>query len=115
MAQPIESMSKLEVDIFGGTYHVRAEKNPDHLKGLADLVDSKMKEVAGRVATVDTTRIAILAALNLADELVQSQADREREQDEARDKETENIVEKVTGMTEELRQVLSSDGARVEG
>ena len=111
MAQPVESMSKLEVDIFGGTYHVRAEKNPDHLRGLADLVDSKMKEVAGQVATVDTARIAILAALNLADELVQSQGDGQGEQDEARDQETKNLVEKVAGMTEELRKVLSSDDA----
>jgi cell division protein ZapA len=111
MAQPTESMSKLEVDIFGGTYHVRADKNPDHLRGLADLVDSKMKEVAGRVATVDTTRIAILAALNLADELVQSQNQGQREQEEERDRETKNLVEKMAGMTEELRKVLSSDDA----
>lgn len=35
---------------------------------LARLVDTRMREVAGQVATVDPMKIAILAALNIADE-----------------------------------------------
>ena len=56
------------VEIFGQTYNVRGEGDPDYLMELARLVDSRMREVAGQVATVDPLKIAILAALNIADE-----------------------------------------------
>ena len=57
-----------EVEIFGQTYNVRGEGDPDYLTELARFVDSRMREVAAQVATVDPMKIAILAALNIADE-----------------------------------------------
>ena len=56
------------VEIFGQTYNVRGEGDPDYLMELARFVDSRMREVAAQVATVDQVKIAILAALNIADE-----------------------------------------------
>lgn len=56
------------VEIFGQTYNVRGDGDPDYLMELARLVDTRMREVAGQVATVDPMKIAILAALNIADE-----------------------------------------------
>jgi cell division protein ZapA len=56
------------VEIFGQTYNVRGEGDPDYLAELAQFVDTRMREVAGQVATVDPMKIAILAALNIADE-----------------------------------------------
>ena len=56
------------VEIFGQTYNVRGEGDPDYLAELARFVDSRMREVASEVATVDPMKIAILAALNIADE-----------------------------------------------
>jgi cell division protein ZapA len=56
------------VEIFGQTYNVRGGGDPDYLMELARFVDSRMREVAGQVATVDPMKIAILAALNIADE-----------------------------------------------
>jgi len=90
--------SHTEVRIFGSTYHVRGSDESGYLQGLADLVDGKMREVAKHVATADTARIAILAALNLADELFQVQKRQEGERDE--------IKEKVAEMTEELSHAL---------
>jgi cell division protein ZapA len=58
----------ISVEIFGQTYNVRGEGDPDYLTELARFVDSRMREVAAQVATVDTVKIAILAALNIADE-----------------------------------------------
>jgi cell division protein ZapA len=60
-----------EVEIFGALYHVRGDKDPEYLRELADEVDQKMREIAQQVSTVDTGKIAILAALNLTDELFQ--------------------------------------------
>ena len=85
-----------EVEIFGGVYHVRGGEDRGYLQGLADLVDRKMREVAEHVHTADTARIAILAALNLADELVRMEKRQEGERVEIREKVAE-LTEQLTG------------------
>jgi cell division protein ZapA len=65
------------VEIFGQTYNVRGEGDPDYLMELARFVDSRMREVAAQVATVDPMKIAILAALNIADEFSRYRKQRE--------------------------------------
>jgi cell division protein ZapA len=87
------------VEIFGEVYHVRGDDENGYLQSLADLVDRKMREVAQHVTTGDTARIAILVALNLADELFQIQSRQEGERVEIR--------EKVAALTEELTQALA--------
>jgi len=87
-----------EVEIFGGVYSVRGSEDSEYLQNLAALVDRKMREVAQHVKG-DVTRIAILAALNLADELFRAQKQQEGERVEIR--------EKVAELTEELSQALS--------
>ena len=91
------SSTTTQVEIFGEVYHVRGGDESGHLQELADLVDRRMREVAERVKG-DTARIAILAALNLADELMQTQSRQEGERVE--------IKEKVAALTEELTQAL---------
>jgi len=65
--------SVTQVEIFGQTYNVRAEGDSSYVHDLARFVDSRMKEVAEQTATVDTTKIAILAALNITDDLKQTE------------------------------------------
>ncbi|HEX7184591.1 MAG TPA: cell division protein ZapA [Thermoanaerobaculia bacterium] len=86
------------VEIFGAVYHVRGADETGYLQTLADLVDRKMREVAEHASTGDTARIAILAALNLADELFQIQKRQEGERIEIR--------EKMAALTEELTEAL---------
>jgi cell division protein ZapA len=59
------------VSIYDQTYHLRGQ-NPDHIRHLAELVDARMRAVASHGRTVDSLRVAVLAAINLADELSQS-------------------------------------------
>ena len=59
------------VEIYDQTYHLSGE-NPEHIRKLAALVDAKMRAVAAQGRTVDSLRVAVLAALNLADELTQA-------------------------------------------
>lgn len=87
-----------EVEIFGSVYNVRGSEDGEHLQELAGIVDRKMREIAGQVATVDTAKIAILAALNLADELVQTRHLQEGERVE--------VQERVTALTGELSEAL---------
>lgn len=65
------------VEIFGQTYNVRGDGDPDYLTELAQFVDTRMREVAAQVATVDPMKIAILAALNIADEFSRYRKQRE--------------------------------------
>lgn len=95
-----DSSTKAQVEIFGAVYRVRGETDSEHLQELAQLVDSKMREVASQVTTVDTARIAILAALNLADELFQCRQGREGEWIE--------VEEKAAELTVALTEALES-------
>ena len=101
MTEAAGSSSRVEVDIFGHRYPVRGDGDAERLHHLAELVDSKMKQVAARVATVDTAKIAILAALNIAEELVQSRTER----DDGREYEA-SFVEKVAELSTELEGAL---------
>ncbi len=56
------------VEIYDQTYHLSGQ-NPEHIRELAAEVDAKMRAVAAEGRTVDSLRVAVLAALNLADEL----------------------------------------------
>lgn len=59
------------VNIYDQAYHLMGQDS-EHIKRLADLVDAKMRAVAQQGRTVDSLRVAVLAALNLADELAQA-------------------------------------------
>ena len=60
------------VEIYDQTYHLSGQ-DAEHIRKLAALVDAKMRAVAAQGRTVDSLRVAVLAALNLADELTQAQ------------------------------------------
>lgn len=58
----------VHVEIFGQGYSVRAGVDPGYVEALAAHVDAQMREVSKTPGTVDSVRVAVLAALNLADE-----------------------------------------------
>jgi cell division protein ZapA len=59
----------VKIEIFDQTYNVNAEQNEQYVKNLADYVDGKMREIGEATRTVDSLKVAVLAALNIADEL----------------------------------------------
>jgi len=63
-----KNMNLVPVEIYGQTYNLRGEGDASYITGLAAFVDRKMREVSDHTATVDSLRVAILAALNIADE-----------------------------------------------
>jgi len=58
----------VQVEIYGQSYNLRGEGDSAYLQELAAYVDRRMREVAEATATVDSLKVAILAALNIADE-----------------------------------------------
>ena len=59
----------VSVDIYDQVYHLRGT-DPEYIEKLAELVDTKMRAVAAQGNTVDSLRVAVLAALNISDELL---------------------------------------------
>jgi cell division protein ZapA len=59
--------TSVRVEIFDQAYNLRGS-DPKYILKLAEYVDSKMRAVAEQTNTIDTVRLAVLAALNIADE-----------------------------------------------
>ncbi len=57
----------VRVEIFDQVYNLRGS-DPDYIIRLAEYVDAKMRAVSEQTTTVDSVRLAVLAALNIADE-----------------------------------------------
>jgi cell division protein ZapA len=66
----------VKVQIFGQTYAIRGELDEAYVQKLAKYVDDKMHAIADATATVDTQKVAVLAALAIADELHSMQRER---------------------------------------
>ena len=61
--------SSVRVEIYDQTYHLRGS-DPEYIAELAEYVDTKMRLISQQAATVDSLRVAVLAALNIADEFL---------------------------------------------
>ncbi len=59
--------ASVRVEIFDQVYNLRGS-DPEYIMKLAEYVDGKMRAVAEATNTIDTVRLAVLAALNIADE-----------------------------------------------
>ena len=56
------------VEIYDQPYSIGGAGDPEYVRRLAQLVDAKMRQVARETRVVDSLRVAVLAAMNLADE-----------------------------------------------
>jgi cell division protein ZapA len=61
------STGSVRVEIFDQVYNLRGS-DADYILKLAEYVDGKMRAVSQQTSTVDSVRLAVLAALNIADE-----------------------------------------------
>jgi cell division protein ZapA len=65
-----EDDNSVRVEIYDESYKLRGS-DPAYIQRLAEVVDAKMRAVAQHTSTVDSLRVAVLAALNLADDYYQ--------------------------------------------
>ncbi|MGH9756573.1 MAG: cell division protein ZapA [Candidatus Acidiferrales bacterium] len=68
----------MKIEIYDQSYNVAAEQNEEYLQKLAAYVDSKMRTVAESTHLVDSVKVAVLAALNIADEMFTARARQEQ-------------------------------------
>jgi cell division protein ZapA len=87
----------VDVEIFGGTYSIKGEADPEYVRQLARFVDEKMRSLAQRSpSTVSAQKIAVLAAMNMADELSRLK-NRQRKVEEMVHKKTGDLFDMLGG------------------
>jgi cell division protein ZapA len=69
------SMRVVHVDIHGQQYAIRSELDPQYIGEIAAYLDEKMRLAARELSSNDPLRVAVIAALNIVDELHRSKAD----------------------------------------
>ena len=68
---------KITVEIFGENHVVRGDGTASYIQGLAHEIDKKMRLIAQRLPRLSVQQMAILTALNLADELAKLREEQE--------------------------------------
>ncbi|MCE9502056.1 MAG: cell division protein ZapA, partial [Leptospira sp.] len=74
-----DGASRIEVKIFGSDYVIAGDANPEHILSITNFVDSQMKELARAFPNLSVQKLAVLAAVNIADELFQLKANKTAE------------------------------------
>ena len=88
----------IRVVIYDQEYFMRGDLNQEYIQKLAQYLDTKMRSIAERTRTVDTLRVAMLAALNVADEYHQMKARLEEV--------TQQMDQKVSACSDALDEIL---------
>jgi len=96
---------RVEIDIFGQSFSLMAEDEA-RLHEVASYVNAQMKELSQSTATIDSFRLAVLAALNIANERFEM-ADRLASKDNAVQAQFEALNAKAQRISIELDEALS--------
>ncbi|MGI5922272.1 MAG: cell division protein ZapA [Syntrophomonadaceae bacterium] len=70
-----KKITKVTVSIFNEEYIVKGDENPEYIQMLAAYIDRRMRMIQQRNPNLTNTKIAVLTAINLADELNKLQED----------------------------------------
>ena len=89
---------EIRVVIYDQEYCMRGDLDVEYIQNLAQFLDARMRAIAGRTRTVDSLRVAVLAALNIADEYHQLKAKYEET--------TKRVDQKVEECTRVLDRIL---------
>ncbi len=66
----------VEIKVFGQTYTVKTDAEEDYIQEVAKYVNEKMEEILKKTKSVSTLNVAILTALNIADDLLREKEKR---------------------------------------
>lgn len=86
-------MMGVEVEIFGQKFLIKGDDNdPEYIKTIASYVDSKMREVHGKLHRSTPVQVAFLTAMNIAHELFSLKKEKEEQECQITDS-TERLLE----------------------
>lgn len=98
-----EKKESIRVNIFGTEYPIKGDADPAYVERIAQFVDTKMREVSKQLSLPSMTKVAILAAMNITDELFKERAERE--------KTVSQFEERAAKMTGWLEKELTEDAS----
>ena len=84
----------VEIKIMGQTYTVKTDTEEDYIQEVARYVHEKMDEVLKKTKSVSTLNVAILTALNIADDLLKEREKRRGLLQEV-EKKSKDLAEKI--------------------
>jgi cell division protein ZapA len=87
---------RVNVSILGKEYSIASQVDPEYIKKAAEYLDMKMREVSQSYPNITEAKIAVLAALNITDELFQSRSS------ETSDGNTEKMIVEMTRRLSEI-------------
>ncbi len=99
---PMDPKAQVHVQIFGHSYTIRGEADQAYILSVAAYVDRKMREVTEKLPVESLSKVAILASLNIADELF-----KERTRREGRD---QQLMDRAVRLNAVLDSVLQDQG-----
>jgi cell division protein ZapA len=111
MSNPISE--SIQVNIFDQTFRLRSANSGERMRQIAQLVDERMREIASHTTTFELSKIAVLAALNIADELQTLKVEYESALQTLLAPPSSNSVNEAQGQT--LKEDQLSSGAATEG
>jgi cell division protein ZapA len=87
-ATPVAKGDKnvVQVQIFGHPYVIRGEADQAYILEVAAFVDRRMREITEKLPVASLSKVAILASLNIADELFKERASRQQLGADAKDR-----------------------------
>jgi cell division protein ZapA len=101
----------IRVEIYNQTYNIRSDGDNDYIMRLAEYVDGKMREISSGTLTVDSLKVAILAALHIADEYHQLKQQQEQSDQQlaSRSAECAEMLDRVLKHKEPMPQEVERE------
>ncbi len=101
----------IRVEIYNQTYNIRSDGDNEYIMRLAEYVDGKMREISSGTLTVDSLKVAILAALHIADEYHQlkNQQEQSDQQLASRSAECAEMLDRVLKHKEAAPQEVETE------
>ena len=105
------SEQSIRVEIYNQTYNIRSDGDNEYIMRLAEYVDGKMRDISSGTLTVDSLKVAILAALHIADEFHQlkNQQEQADAQLASRSAECAELLDRVLKHKEAVPQELERE------
>jgi cell division protein ZapA len=95
----MDAKTPVQVSIFGHSYTIRGDGDQAYVLEVAAYVDRKMREITGRLPVAPLAKVAILASLNIADELF-----KERANGQSRSTDLDRQAARLNAVLDELLQ-----------
>lgn len=112
---PKPAFKSVEVKIFNQNYSLRTNREVEHIKRIAGLVDERMRLISAHTTAHDLAKIAIFAALNIADELSDTREHYEQEFQKLLARTTEDGDDETVPAEEPEREAETAATATEDG